>query len=106
MPIPRVAKSCCNHLIGKHRRHGPDLWGDAMRRRDFITLLAAVTCAAALAVMPRMAAAQSYPVRPITLIVPYPAGGGADTVARVTAERMRAFLGQSVIIENVGGASG
>src|SRR6516165_427394 len=72
-------------------------------RRQFLRLLAG---AAALPVMPRMAAAQTYPSRPITLIVPYPAGGGADAVARVTAERMRAFLGQSVIIENVGGASG
>jgi len=72
-------------------------------RRNFLRLAAG---AATLPVMPRMAAAQSYPSRPITLIVPYPAGGGADAVARVTAERMRAFLGQSVIIENVGGASG
>ena len=74
-----------------------------LARRNFLRLAAG---AAALPVMPRMAAAQSYPSRPITLIVPYPAGGGADAVARVTAERMRAFLGQSVIIENVGGASG
>jgi tripartite-type tricarboxylate transporter receptor subunit TctC len=72
-------------------------------RRQFLHLAAG---AAALLVMPRMAAAQSYPSRPITLIVPYPAGGGADAVARVTAERMRAFLDQSVIIENVGGATG
>jgi len=77
-----------------------------MRRREFIALLTAATGAVALAVMPRKAAAQSYPARPITLIVPYPAGGGADTVARVTAEPMRAFLRQSVIIENMGGASG
>lgn len=72
-------------------------------RRNFLRLAAG---AAALPLVPAMAAAQSYPSRPITLIVPYPAGGGADAVARVTAERMRAFLGQPVIIENVGGASG
>jgi tripartite-type tricarboxylate transporter receptor subunit TctC len=72
-------------------------------RRTFLRLAAG---AAALPVIPRIAAAQTYPSRPITIIVPYPAGGGADAVARVTAERMRAFLGQAIVIENVGGASG
>src|SRR5262249_26340000 len=52
------------------------------------------------------AAAQVYPSRPITMIVPYPAGGGTDTIGRVVAEGMRVALGQPVIIENVGGASG
>jgi tripartite-type tricarboxylate transporter receptor subunit TctC len=50
--------------------------------------------------------AQVYPSRPITLIVPFPAGGSTDAVARVVAERMRASLGQAVVIENVGGAGG
>ncbi len=53
-----------------------------------------------------MAAAQGYPVRPITMIVPFPAGGATDTVARYLAEQMRGILGQSVIIENVAGAAG
>jgi tripartite-type tricarboxylate transporter receptor subunit TctC len=53
-----------------------------------------------------MATAQSYPSRQITMIVPFAAGGPADTVARVMAERMRASLGQTVIIENVAGAGG
>jgi tripartite-type tricarboxylate transporter receptor subunit TctC len=52
------------------------------------------------------AGAQSYPSRPITIIVPYPAGGPSDTLARILVERMRASLGQPVIIENVTGASG
>jgi tripartite-type tricarboxylate transporter receptor subunit TctC len=52
------------------------------------------------------AAAQSYPSRPITMIVPYPAGGVTDTLARLLAEHMKADLGQPVIIENVGGAGG
>ena len=52
------------------------------------------------------AQAQSYPSRPITLIVPFPPGGSTDTVARIMAERMRPILGQPVIIENVGGAGG
>ena len=52
------------------------------------------------------AAAEDYPTRPITMIVPFPAGGATDTVARYLGERMRAILGQPVIIENVGGAAG
>jgi tripartite-type tricarboxylate transporter receptor subunit TctC len=51
-------------------------------------------------------AAQDYPVRPITMIVPFPAGGATDTLARFLGERLRAMLGQPVIIENVGGAAG
>jgi tripartite-type tricarboxylate transporter receptor subunit TctC len=50
--------------------------------------------------------AQAYPNRPITMVVPFPAGGTTDTVARVLVEPMRATLGQPVIIENVGGAGG
>jgi tripartite-type tricarboxylate transporter receptor subunit TctC len=52
------------------------------------------------------AAAQVYPSRPITMIVPFPAGGPTDTIGRIMAEGMRVRLGQSVIIENVGGAAG
>jgi tripartite-type tricarboxylate transporter receptor subunit TctC len=50
--------------------------------------------------------AQSFPSRPITLIVPFPPGGSTDTAARILADRMKPILGQSVIIENVGGAGG
>jgi tripartite-type tricarboxylate transporter receptor subunit TctC len=53
-----------------------------------------------------LAAAQDYPARPITMIVPFPAGGATDTLARFLGERLRAILGQPVIIENVGGAAG
>jgi tripartite-type tricarboxylate transporter receptor subunit TctC len=65
-------------------------------------------CAAALIVLASImnAAAQTYPVRPITMIVPYPPGGPTDTLGRILAERMRATLGQPVIVENVGGAGG
>ena len=52
------------------------------------------------------AAAQTYPTRPITVIVPFAAGGVTDIVARVVSERMKTALGQSVIIENVSGAGG
>src|SRR3954452_24918510 len=72
-----------------------------MRRRDFIT--AAVGAAAA---WPVIASAQSFPARPITLIVPFAAGGPTDLLARILAEHMRGTLGQTVLIENVTGASG
>jgi tripartite-type tricarboxylate transporter receptor subunit TctC len=52
------------------------------------------------------AVAQDYPARPLTMIVPFPAGGATDTVARYLAEQLRGILGQSVIIENVAGAAG
>ena len=53
-----------------------------------------------------VAQAQTYPSRPITLVVPFPPGGSTDSAARIMAERMRTTLGQSVVIENVGGAGG
>jgi len=52
------------------------------------------------------ATAQTFPSRPITIVVPFAAGGPIDTLARVVAERMRAPLGQPVIVENVSGAAG
>ncbi len=52
------------------------------------------------------AGAQDYPSRPLTMIVPYPAGGVTDALARLFAERMKTPLGQNITIENVGGASG
>jgi tripartite-type tricarboxylate transporter receptor subunit TctC len=52
------------------------------------------------------ARAQTYPSRPVTLIVPFAAGGPGDTLMRILAERMRLALGQPVIIDNVGGAAG
>jgi tripartite-type tricarboxylate transporter receptor subunit TctC len=62
--------------------------------------------AAALAAFTGMAGAQSFPSRPVTLIVPFPPGGSTDTAARLIAEAMRLPLGQPVVIENVGGAGG
>src|SRR4051795_4897835 len=62
---------------------------------------------AVLAVLvPGVAGAQTFPTRPISLIVPFPPGGSTDTAARILGEAMRASLGQPVIIENVGGAGG
>src|SRR4051794_4086296 len=61
---------------------------------------------AAFLVAPLPAAAQPYPFRPITIIVPFPAGGPSDVVARIVTEQMGKLLGQTMIIENVGGAGG
>ena len=65
-----------------------------------------IIVAAALLAAPGMAAAQGYPARPITMIVPFPAGGATDTLARSLSEQMRGILGQPIVIENVGGAAG
>jgi tripartite-type tricarboxylate transporter receptor subunit TctC len=68
-------------------------------------LRCAVLVIAALAAAAR-ADAQTYPSRPISMVVPYSAGGPTDTIARIMAERMRVPLGQMVIVENVTGAAG
>jgi len=65
-----------------------------------------VILAVAFALVVGPAAAQDYPTRPITMIVPFPAGGPTDTVARVTAQSMSKPLGQQIIVENVSGAGG
>lgn len=60
--------------------------------------------AAALAVLPGMAAAETFPTKPVTLIVPFPAGGTTDVLARSLAEKLGPALGQTVIVENKPGA--
>lgn len=67
-------------------------------------LLIAAVAATLAAVAP--AGAQDYPTRPITMIVPFAAGGPTDVLARIMAEGMRASLGQNVLIENTTGAAG
>jgi tripartite-type tricarboxylate transporter receptor subunit TctC len=74
-----------------------------LARRKFLHLAAG---AVAMPAVSRVASAQTYPMRPITMIVPLAAGGPADVVARLIAERMRGALGQPIIIENVTGADG
>jgi tripartite-type tricarboxylate transporter receptor subunit TctC len=73
-----------------------------MRRRDFISLVGG----AAIFTGALRVAAQDYPARPIALVVPFPAGGGNDAVARVIAEKMSRTLGQQIVVENRGGAGG
>ena len=72
-------------------------------RRKFLRLAAG---ASALPMLSRMASAQAYPTKPITIVVPFAAGGPTDTLARILADRMRVSLGQTVVIENVVGAAG
>src|SRR5262245_64211331 len=72
-------------------------------RRTFLHLSAT---AAALSAMSHFAGAQPFPTHPITMVVPFPAGGPADLIARILADRLRAPLGQPLIVENVSGAGG
>jgi tripartite-type tricarboxylate transporter receptor subunit TctC len=74
-----------------------------VRRRRFLHLAAG---AAAFPALSQIATAQTYPSRPITIVVPFPTGGPNDMTARIIAERMRSSLGQPVIVENVSGANG
>ncbi len=74
-----------------------------LRRRQFLTLAAS---AAAMPALSRVASAQAYPSRPVTMIVPFPAAGPADVLARILSEPMRQALGQPIVIENVSGAAG
>jgi tripartite-type tricarboxylate transporter receptor subunit TctC len=72
-------------------------------RRSLLRLAAA---AVALPAVSQALWAQAYPARPITMIVPASAGGPTDAIGRIMAERMRASLGQTIVIENVSGAGG
>ena len=73
------------------------------RRRDF---LQAALATAGLPLLARAARAQTFPSRVITIVVPYPAGGPTDTIARILADRMGTVLHQTVIAENISGAGG
>jgi tripartite-type tricarboxylate transporter receptor subunit TctC len=78
-----------------------------MIHRSILAGLLACALAAVVIFGPSQpAAAQGYPTRPITLIVPYPAGGGVDVMGRLVGQKLSAALGQQVVIENRGGAGG
>jgi tripartite-type tricarboxylate transporter receptor subunit TctC len=81
------------------------VWGHTMKiqRRRLLQLCAG---AIALLAVSRVATAQTYPMRPITMVVAFAAGGTTDVIGRVIAARMRDSLKQSVIVENVSGADG
>jgi tripartite-type tricarboxylate transporter receptor subunit TctC len=67
---------------------------------------ATLTAAACLALSAGLASAQDYPTGPVTIVVPFSAGGPTDTVTRLIAEPMAAELGQQIVVQNVGGAGG
>src|ERR1700680_2320589 len=66
----------------------------------------AIALCLVLPALPRPAAAEDWPARPITIVVPFAAGGTTDIVARILSQPLSLRLGQSVIIENLGGAGG
>jgi tripartite-type tricarboxylate transporter receptor subunit TctC len=74
-----------------------------IRRRTFLHLAAG---AAALPALSRIAWAQAYPTRPVTMVVPFAPGGTTDVVARIVGEQLSRTLGQQFVIENVAGAGG
>src|SRR5258708_24220907 len=76
-----------------------------MQRRAFISRFAAAALLASL-LASGSAAAQPYPNRPITLVVPFPPGGATDAIARTIQDSMSQSLGQQIVIENIGGAGG
>jgi len=77
---------------------------ERMTRRKWLLPALAIATACGHVTIP--AAAQTYPAKPITLVVPFPAGGGNDALARLVAERMSKTLGQQMVVENRGGAGG
>ena len=76
------------------------------QNQNVISLAARLLAAVATLAIATAASAQNYPTRPITMIVPFAAGGTSDVIARTVAEQMTSALGQPVVIENVGGAGG
>ena len=76
-----------------------------MQRRDFIKVLAVAAAISSLS-LPVTAQAQTYPSRPIVMVVPFAAGGAFDVMARILAVRMTEILGQQVLVENTTGAGG
>jgi len=72
-----------------------------MRRRDFISVIAGIAVS-----WPIASHAQIYPSRPITMVIPFAAGGAFDVMGRILGARMSEILGQQVIIENTTGAAG
>src|ERR1700741_5034734 len=65
-----------------------------------------LTLSALFSLVAATASAQTFPTKPIKLVVGFPAGGATDTTARLIAQRMQAALGQTVVVENIGGAGG
>jgi tripartite-type tricarboxylate transporter receptor subunit TctC len=97
-----AARNVANREV-ERRTRGEAVNGMKLERRRFLRLAAG---AAALPAAPGIVRAQSYPSRAITAVVAFAAGGSGDTIARILADHMRKTLGQTIVIENVGGAAG
>ncbi len=80
----------------------PADWDHAMKQTILLAFLASMLCADGVG----PAAAQSWPDRPVTMVVPFAAGGGTDLLGRIIAKRLSEVLGQQIVVENVGGAGG
>ena len=89
---------------GKLVQKGSFMWRTKFLIVGFIGLLG--IAAVGVGVTTSSGPADNYPTRPITVVVPFPAGGPSDVVARVVTEQMGTILGQSLVIENVGGGGG
>ncbi len=77
-----------------------------LRRVILAGIFACALSAAFIFTHPEAARAEDYPARPITLIVPYPPGGGVDVMGRLVGQKLSAAFGQQVVIENRAGAGG
>jgi tripartite-type tricarboxylate transporter receptor subunit TctC len=75
-----------------------------MRRRDFVALVDCASIASRLG--SSTAVAQGYPTRPVTLVIPFPPGGGNDALGRMVADKMSKSIGQQIVVDNRGGAGG
>src|SRR5262245_33207791 len=97
LPSPRE-----RHGAGRHRTTQSSHVGHAMTldRRWFLNLSAAT---AALPALPRLALAQTYPDRPVRMVVPYAPGGPTDAITRVLAQKMSERIGKQFYVENIGG---
>src|SRR5262245_61637267 len=98
----RLASRADLPLSGGGEEYGGALQESRMHKLPTVIALAALALLGGIA----EALAQAYPARPITMVVPFPAGGPADVVGRIIIERMKMTLGQPFVIENVAGANG
>src|SRR5262249_24004988 len=103
LPEVQSPRSMCDARISSDCAPAPGVPMRRPHRRQFLHLAAGTVALSAVA---RRARAQAYPTRPITLVVPFAAGGSFDVIARVITPRLSEILGQQVVVENVGAAAG